>query len=157
MRHMSTGKTLQINSTSSAETEALAAKIARRLKGGELIELASDLGGGKTTFVRGLVGALGSPDKVASPTFTIGKVYETDKFEVHHFDFYRLQDAGLAVYELQDLLGDPGIVIVMEWAQIVSHVLPKERLSITFTRTGDDSRTLTLAYSESMAYLVEDL
>jgi tRNA threonylcarbamoyladenosine biosynthesis protein TsaE len=100
---------------------------------------------------------LGSPDKVASPTFTIGKVYETDKFEVHHFDFYRLQDAGLAVYELQDLLGDPGIVIVMEWAQVVSHVLPKERLSITFTRTGDDSRTLTLAYPESMTYLVEDL
>lgn len=157
MRHMSTGKTLQINSTSSAETEATAERIARRLRGGELIELVSDLGGGKTTFTRGLARGLGSADNVSSPTFTISKVYKAGKFELHHFDFYRLENAGLAAYELHDLLHDPSVVVVVEWAGVVAHVLPDLRLSIIIEQTGEDSRTLTVHYPDSLQYLVEDL
>src|SRR5262245_31168810 len=67
-QYMSTDMTRQISSASSAETEELAQSLGRRLKGGEVIELVSDLGGGKTTFVRGLAKGAGSPDKVASPS-----------------------------------------------------------------------------------------
>ncbi len=104
-----------------------------------------------------MVTALGSHDHVASPTFTISKVYKTAKFEVHHFDFYRLQDAGLAAYELQDLIGDPKIVVVIEWGAVVSHALPEERLSIAIQNTGEDTRKLTLSYPEELSYLVESL
>ena len=125
------------------------------MRGGEVIELVADLGGGKTTFVRGLVAGLGSPDRVSSPTFTISKVYKTDNLEVHHFDFYRLQNAGLASFELHDLIGDPAVVLVVEWADVVEHALPEERITITLERTGDDSRHLTVKYPESLSYLAE--
>ena len=60
--------TYGISTTDSAATQAVAAKLAPRLKGGEVIELASDLGGGKTTFTQGLMRALGYKDPVTSPT-----------------------------------------------------------------------------------------
>jgi tRNA threonylcarbamoyladenosine biosynthesis protein TsaE len=154
---MSTDKTLQIESTSSAETEAVAEKIAKRLKGGELIELASDLGGGKTTFVHGLARGIGSDDKVSSPTFTISKIYKADKLELHHFDFYRLSSAGLAAYELHDVINDPGIVVVVEWSGVVEHVLPEDRLSIVIAKTGEEARQLSINYPDTLSYLIEDL
>lgn len=148
---------MQIESTSSAETEAVAEKIATRLRGGEFIELASDLGGGKTTFVHGLAKGIGSDDRVSSPTFTISKVYKADELEIHHFDFYRLSNAGLAAHELHDVIGDPMVVIVVEWGGVVEHVLPKERVSIVIKKTGEESRQLAISYPDSLSYLVEDL
>ena len=157
MRHMSTDTTLQIESTSSDATEAIASKIANRLKGGEVIELISDLGGGKTTFTRGIARGLDVTDKVASPTFTISKVYAGGKLELHHFDFYRLADAGLAANELHDLIGDPELVVVVEWAEVVAHVLPSERLSVTIVRTDENTRSLRFVCPQSLHYLVEQL
>jgi tRNA threonylcarbamoyladenosine biosynthesis protein TsaE len=154
---MNTDTTLQIDSTSSDATVRLAEKLGRRLKGNEVIELISDLGGGKTTFVRGLAAGIGSTDHVASPTFTISKVYKADTIEIHHFDFYRLHDAGLMEHELHDILGDPKTVVVVEWGDVVQHVLPEDRLTIHITRTGDDSRRLDFTFPKSLGYLLEDL
>lgn len=119
-----------------------------------MIELSSDLGGGKTTFTRGLARGIGSKDHVSSPTFTISKVYQGDKLTIHHFDFYRLSEAGLITHELADVLGDPNIVIVVEWANIVEHVLPEKRLSIHIKTTSDDERKLTYNYPNQLEYLV---
>lgn len=157
MRDMNTVLTWQTESTSSVDTEQLAERLGQRLRGGEVIELISDLGGGKTTFVRGLARGADSDDKVASPTFTISKVYKTPKLDIHHFDFYRLQDAGLMQYELTDLTGDPRIVCVIEWGDVVQHVLPDDKLTITISRTGDETRTFEITYPESRSYLVEKL
>jgi tRNA threonylcarbamoyladenosine biosynthesis protein TsaE len=147
----------QLTTTNPEETEAIAQKLGTRLKGGEVIELVSDLGGGKTTFTRGLVKGVDSQDRVASPTFTISKVYKGKAFEVHHFDFYRLADAGLMAHEIHDVIGEPDIVVVVEWGDVVSHVLPQDRLTIRLKRTGDESRALEFEYPQSRAYLTEGL
>jgi len=139
------------------ETERLAESLGVRLRGGECIELVSDLGGGKTTFTRGLARGAGSADAVASPTFTISRVYKCKTFDIHHFDFYRLQEAGLASHELHDLLDDKSVVIVVEWGAVVEHVLPEDRLTITITQAGETSRKLTLKYPETLGYLAEGL
>lgn len=157
MPHMSTARTLQIDSTSSDDTEQLAERLGQRLKGSEVIELVSDLGGGKTTFVRGLARGMGSHDRVASPTFTISKRYTSDGLELHHFDFYRLEDAGLMAHELYDVIGDPAAVVVVEWGDVVSQVLPADRLTVRLERTADEARRLTFVYPDSLHYLVEDL
>ncbi len=133
----------------------LAEKLGKALQGGEVIELASDLGGGKTTFVRGLVRGTGSSDKVASPTFTISKVYKADKFEIHHFDFYRLNDPGVIADELAEVIGDPAIVVVVEWADVVQHVLPEDRLTVEIEQTPEGNRLLTFRAAPAYAYLVE--
>ncbi len=146
-----------LESNSVDDTERIGSVIGGHLRGGELIELVSDLGGGKTTFTRGLVAGAGSKDAVASPTFTLSRLYSTPKFEVHHFDFYRLTEAGLAAYELEDLLGQPEIVVVVEWGAVVSHVLPKTKLTIAIAQTGDNQRTLTCSYPPELAYVLEGL
>jgi tRNA threonylcarbamoyladenosine biosynthesis protein TsaE len=125
------------------------------LRGGEVIELVSDLGGGKTTFVRGLARGAQSQDKVASPTFTISKLYQTDKFQIHHFDFYRLHEPGVVADELSELVGDPKVVVVIEWADVVQHVLPQKRLTVKFALTPEGSRQLTFTSRRGLHYLLE--
>ena len=134
----------------------LSEQIGRNLKGGECIELISDVGGGKTTFVRGLAKGAGSSDHVSSPTFTISKVYKTPKFEIVHFDFYRLQEAGLIEHEIEEAVYEPSTVIVVEWSDIVRHVLPEDRLQIKISIVNEEGRELEFSYSPSLAYLIED-
>lgn len=140
-----------------AETEQLAADIGRRLRGGEVIELKSDLGGGKTTFVRGLARGFGSHDRVASPTFTISKQYKAGDKLIAHYDFYRLNEAGLMRHELEEVINDPDVVTVVEWGDIVADVLPSHRLSVEIKSIGDESRELSISWPETLAYLVEGL
>lgn len=143
------------------------------LKGGEVIELVSDLGGGKTTFVRGLARGFGSRDKVASPTFTVSRVYEAERrratahngmvdpnssvkpLQMHHFDFYRLHEPGIVAEELAEVQGDPDVVVVVEWADIVQNVLPGRRLTITIEQTPTGTRTLRFRYPQSLKYLLD--
>lgn len=146
-----------MKTNSAGATEKVAEDIGRRLRGGEVIELVSDLGGGKTTFVRGLARGVGSPDRVASPTFTISKLYTSDPLELHHFDFYRLTDAGLLQHELHDVMASRHAVLVVEWGDIVHHVLPAKRLTIRITQTGDDSRELVFSCPKGLSYLVENI
>jgi len=154
---MSTATTLQIDSTSSEQTEQLAEKLGAKLHGGEVIELVSDLGGGKTTFTRGLVRGTGSTDQVASPTFMLSREYAAPEFTIAHFDFYRLGEAGIVADELAEVIGDPKYVSVVEWGEIVHDVLPENRLTIHIAQTGEDTRQLLFEYPLALAYLVENL
>jgi tRNA threonylcarbamoyladenosine biosynthesis protein TsaE len=156
MRVMNTGMTSQISTDSSGRTELLAASMGSRLRGGEVIVLTSDLGGGKTAFVRGLARGAGSDDHVASPTFTIGREYKVPDKDIRicHFDFYRLHEPGIVALELDEVIHDPRAAIVIEWGEIVENVLPETRMLISIDRTGENSRTFSFSYPESLAYLL---
>ena len=71
------------------ETEALAARLARRLRAGDVVAVSGELGAGKTTFVRGAARALGVSEPISSPTFTIGHRYDAP-VPVAHLDLYRV-------------------------------------------------------------------
>lgn len=152
---MSTELTWQTISTSTVSTEQLAARIGTRLRGGEVIELIADLGGGKTTFVRGLAKGMGSRDKVSSPTFTISNEYACNGLKMLHYDFYRLSEAGIMADELTEEINDPETVVVIEWGDVVADVLPADRLTIKIEATGEDDRELTFTYPEKYGYLLE--
>lgn len=138
-------------------TEAIAEQIGGRLRGGEVLELVADLGGGKTTFMRGLVRGAKSEDVVASPTFTVSKVYVAPSFEIHHFDFYRLPDPGLMTHELEDLVGDPATVVAVEWGQDVQHVLPENRLTLRLEPHSETTREILFECTSTLDYLLEDI
>lgn len=146
-----------LTSNSTDQTEDIARSIGSRLKGREVIELVSDLGGGKTTFTRGLAKGAGSNDRVASPTFTISKIYRASGLEIHHFDFYRLSDPGIIAHELHDIIGEKDIVTVVEWADVVSDVLPKDRLVVHLKAAGDNARQIEFTYPKNLEYLMEDM
>jgi len=144
----------QTASNSSESTETIGQKLGSRLRGGEVIELVSDLGGGKTTFVRGIARGLGSQDVVASPTFTISRQYRAGELTLYHFDFYRLGEPGIVAAELLEVIDDPKAIVVIEWGEIVENVLPAGRLTITFQSTGEAMRQLIFQYPNKLSYLV---
>jgi tRNA threonylcarbamoyladenosine biosynthesis protein TsaE len=145
----------QTSSTNSDDTERLGELLGRHLLGGEVIELRSDLGGGKTTFARGLVKGAGSLERVSSPTFTLSRIYKAKDFQIHHFDFYRLNDAGILADQLSEAISDKHVVIV-EWAGIVEDVLPEQRLAVQFELTADspDERRITITYPDKYQPLI---
>lgn len=150
---------MHIASHGAAETEAFGEALGRRLRGGEVIELSSDLGGGKTTLVRGLARGAGSANQVASPTFTVSKEYDAGSLRIHHFDFYRLPEAGIMTRELVELLEDPANIVVVEWSDVVQSVLPAERIRIAIGRvkSGEDDRQLTVQAADRFAYMIDGL
>ena len=141
--------------------DAFTQVLASKLQGSEVIELRSDLGGGKTAFVRSLLTHLSSRDSVNSPSFTIENIYSCPHFDIHHFDFYRLKQAGVCAYELSEALADDQQIVIIEWGQIVSHLLPEERLVIEIicqpTKEQLNRRLFCFMASTSFSYLISDL
>jgi tRNA threonylcarbamoyladenosine biosynthesis protein TsaE len=153
---MNTDTTWHIESQDTAATEQLGADIGARLRGGEVIELRSDLGGGKTTFVRGLAHGAGSSDAVGSPSFTISREYAAPKFIIHHYDFYRLAEPGLMANELSEVLDDDKAVVIVEWADAAEDVLPTDRAIISITSTSETERQFDVSLPKSLDYLKGD-
>jgi tRNA threonylcarbamoyladenosine biosynthesis protein TsaE len=123
------------------ETFKLGLDFGAKLKGGEVIEFIGDLGAGKTSFVRGLAAGLGSDDEVASPTFTISRIYSgRNGLSLHHFDFYRLSEPGVVAEEIKEATTDPKAIVCVEWAETVRDVLPEGRTVIEIIATDEESR-----------------
>src|SRR5579871_6010382 len=81
-----------LRSSGPEETEEIGARLARRLRPGDVVLLSGELGSGKTTLVRGAARALGITEPVTSPTFNIGQRYPATApvTFVSHVDLYRL-------------------------------------------------------------------
>ncbi len=154
---MNTAMTWQVRSTGSADTERLGELLGKHLSGGQLLELVADLGGGKTTLVRGLARGAKSADRVSSPTFTISRIYRAKNFDIHHFDFYRLDEPGVVADQLSESLDEPNIVTIVEWSDIVKDVLPAERLTVRFKPVAEnpDEREIEVNYSGSFTEIIK--
>lgn len=139
---------------SANETEQLGEQIGRLLRGGELIELAADLGGGKTTMTHGLVRGLGSSDPVASPTFTISREYTGGRLHVYHYDLYRLHEMGVVGETLSEVLGEQDAVVIVEWGDVAGSILPEKRVIVTIKPREDGGRNITVAAPDELAYVV---
>jgi tRNA threonylcarbamoyladenosine biosynthesis protein TsaE len=150
-------QTITLNSNSLEDTLTISKRLGSNLHGGEVIELLSDLGGGKTSLVKGLAKGAGSENLVSSPSFTIVNEYQAAKFKIYHFDFYRLSEPGIIRRELSEVLEEPGNVIVVEWPEVVEDSLPKEHIGIAITATGNTKRQLKISYPDNLAYLVKGL
>ena len=157
MDYMSTEKTFQIVCGELADTLSLAEKIGRSCRGGEVFELISDLGGGKTAFVRGLAKGMGTTDEVTSPSFTVNNTYTSSKLTLEHFDFYRLDVPGLLSGQLEEDIFQPDTVVAVEWGDIVSDILPDSRVRVTISVEANDSRTIQFNFPEELSYLFEEM
>ncbi|WP_433799606.1 tRNA (adenosine(37)-N6)-threonylcarbamoyltransferase complex ATPase subunit type 1 TsaE [Actinomycetospora sp. CA-084318] len=125
------------------DTAGVAAAVAPHLGAGDALLLTGDLAAGKTTFTRALLAALGSDAAVTSPTFSLANFYDTPGPRVLHVDTYRLDD----VAEFRDLGLDEyldEVIAVIEWAGLVESEFT-EPLHLTFAKTGDTGRTITLS------------
>jgi tRNA threonylcarbamoyladenosine biosynthesis protein TsaE len=113
------------------QLESIANKIASNIKVGDIITLTGDLGVGKTTFCRFLINALTDNSvKVTSPTFNILNIYSTKKYNIWHYDLYRLKNES-ELFELgfEDEIND--VISIIEWPDIAKNFLPKKTIDIT--------------------------
>jgi tRNA threonylcarbamoyladenosine biosynthesis protein TsaE len=121
-----------------AATLALGARFAQPacLAKGLSIWLHGDLGAGKTTFVRGLLRALGDTGPVKSPTYTLLEVHAVSGLNLYHFDFYRFEspeeflDAGLGEY-----FNDASVCLV-EWPERAQGCVPSPDLRLRLHHAG---------------------
>ncbi|MGN0479841.1 MAG: tRNA (adenosine(37)-N6)-threonylcarbamoyltransferase complex ATPase subunit type 1 TsaE [Hominenteromicrobium sp.] len=131
-------------SNSVSDTEKLAARLAEKLRGGEVIAFTGSMGMGKTAFTRGLVLALGGGDVVSSPTFALVNEYET-RLTVQHFDMYRVSGwDDLYSTGFFDYL-DTDNVLVIEWSENIDGALPDNTIRIDIQKGETETeRVITI-------------
>lgn len=135
--------TFSLSLPDEAATERLGAALAERLRPRDVVALVGGLGAGKTTLARAILrAAAGDPTLVVpSPTFTLVEVYDTPRGVFWHFDLYRLE-APEQVFELswEEARAD-GIALV-EWAERLGPLMPRERLTVTLSIEGEGRRAI---------------
>lgn len=140
-----------------AEMKAFGEAIGALLYGGEFIELVGDVGSGKTTLAKGIAVGLGVNEYVQSPSFMINRIYEgRDHLILSHYDFYRLNDAGIMANELKEVAANHDTITIIEWAGIVNSTLPIDRLSIQITSPTETSRELILSSGGEVSKRLEE-
>jgi len=137
---------LVLTSSGPSQTQEFGARLAGRLRGGDIVLLDGDLGAGKTTFIQGVGRALGVDDVVTSPTFTLVRDYPTAAgFHLLHADVYRLE-------RLQEVLDlalpeqvEEGACALIEWGERAAAALAPDYLSVRLDYgQADTERVLTL-------------
>ncbi len=127
---------------------ALALKKEPTLNKALAVALEGNLGSGKTTFIQGLAAGLGIKESVLSPTFLILKQFSIalkNYKNFYHIDTYRLKNPKeLLELGFKDLLNNPENIIVIEWADKIKKILPKDILKIKFTNLGKNKRKIIL-------------
>lgn len=144
---------IEIITNSSKETKKVGVALALTLekepssqKQALVIALEGDLGSGKTTFIQGLAKGLKVKENVLSPTFVIQKDFLLSLKNYKHFyhiDAYRLKNPEeLLELGFKDLINDPENIIVIEWADKIKKILPKNILKIEFENLGKNKRKI---------------
>lgn len=136
-------------------TEALAAAVAALLRPGDVVALSGELGSGKTTFARALIGAVAerrhvAREEVPSPTFTLVQTYEFPSLPVWHFDLYRLKRPDEA-FELGIEDAFANAVSLIEWPERLGSLLPRERLDIRLDFVEGEKRRARISGSGTWA------
>lgn len=139
---------MEVITKNAGETKELATKLAKKLKGGEVILLFGDLGSGKTTFTRHLVEALKFDDRVQSPTFVVVRNYTKSKGEIkkiYHVDLYRLSSVEeVDELGLHEFISEPGVVSIIEWPELIMNKLGKPALEIKFEYLSESERKINI-------------
>lgn len=150
---------MTIEVISEQEMRNFGKKLGQIVRGGIVIELIGDVGAGKTTLTKGIATGMAIDEPVQSPTFTISRQYDgRDDLLLAHYDFYRLEDAGIMSEELAEVLGSSQTITIIEWSGAVKDVLPADRLTITITSPTEQTRQLQLhAGGTKSAQLLKEL
>ena len=146
------------SASSEADTDFLGALLASRCWPGMTVALVGNLGAGKTRLVRAIATGLGvNPLCVGSPTFGLIHEYE-GRLPVYHFDAYRLRNvAEFLELGVEELLSGDGVCLI-EWADQVSEVLPRDHLRIEIEHSGATSRKFRItATGEPCRRLIDEL
>ncbi|GAG89030.1 unnamed protein product, partial [marine sediment metagenome] len=110
----------------------------------QTIALYGELGAGKTTFIQGLALGLGIKQPITSPSFVIMNQYDIpkEKFKLCHFDFYRYKEnSEQSPADILDYLNNQGYLCLIEWADRVQKLVPKNAIKIHIKYLDENKRS----------------
>lgn len=157
-------KNVKIITNNVEETWELAKKLANDIlkissDKATVIGLEGNLGTGKTMFAQGFARGLGVKETIVSPTFIIMKKFQISKSKCQiksqipisnfkkfiHIDAYRL-DNSKEIMDLgwNGLIADPKNIILVEWADKIREILPKNFIWVKFKVVGEEKREIVV-------------
>ena len=136
---------IEILSPSVNKTTEVARLLGSKLRKGDILALSGELGSGKTCFTTGLARGLGVSEnyQITSPTFTLINEYKA-RCNLYHFDLYRLN--GYSEFEdlgYEEYFSGEGVVVI-EWAEKISDILPPSAFFIKFEYVDENSRKINI-------------
>ena len=104
-----------------------------------------DLGSGKTTLIKTMLGQLGIEDIVNSPSYSIINEYlSTGGHTIYHFDCFRLKNIDEAFdIGIEEYL-DPGNHCLIEWPEVIESLLPERFFEINIDNKTKEERIFKL-------------
>ena len=132
------------------ETKKLGKLLAGELRGGEIICLSGELGAGKTTFTQGLLEGLGAEKPYTSPTFVVMKEYNPPAGgqNIYHIDAYRIGEKDLLNLGWEEIIENPKVVSIIEWADKIKKIIPVRAVWIDFEWIDENRRRIVLRKAE---------
>ncbi len=135
---------MQIITRNPEQTIKLGMAISGFLQKGDTLALFGNLGSGKTTLVKGIAKGLRVKSRVVnSPSFVLMKEYK-GRLPLYHFDFYRIEKPeetyGIG---LEEFLFGKGVCVI-EWADRIRKILPKQYLRIELKFEDKDRRKIRM-------------
>ena len=140
-----------------AATAALARRLAGALDEGLVVYLHGELGAGKTSFARALLGALGVGERIKSPTYSLVESYRAQGRVAWHLDLYRIADPGELEWLGLDALSDPAALVLVEWPERGAGALPAPDLILHLSYAGAGRAAALESRSERGARVVSRL
>ncbi|MBP9827505.1 tRNA (adenosine(37)-N6)-threonylcarbamoyltransferase complex ATPase subunit type 1 TsaE [Candidatus Saccharibacteria bacterium] len=138
---MSIDQKLSLSSQNSEQSLALGETLGSILEPGDVIEFVGDLGGGKTTFIKGIARGLGITQTVTSPTYNIQRSYEIPSGgSLEHYDLYRLGEDEILLQEMREVLMAGDAIVVVEWADHFRESLKDDRFTIEAHFVDENTR-----------------
>ncbi len=136
-------------------TKKIADIFAKTIFKGDVILFYGEVGVGKTTFIKFLINNLQKIDKkniseITSPTFSLMNQYKLNKYEIHHYDLYRLKNEKdiLTLNIFEDFSNK---VILIEWPEILGKLKPSNTIDINFEYGENfNSRYVTISGYEKL-------
>lgn len=136
------------------ETQAIGKQLAQGIVPGTLVTFAGDLGAGKTTLIQGILEGCGALAPYPSPTFVLMNQYElpvnttTGVKRVYHADAYRVGARDFEKLGFREWCDDPQGIVLLEWPERLSEILPEKRIDITLRTLSEIEREISITTIE---------
>ncbi len=137
----------EIITNSAEETIAVGRQLRSILHSGQMIVLRGNLGGGKTTLVKGIAEGFhaAAQENVTSPTFNLVHEYRGSSATIFHIDLYRIDtERELMTLGIDDLRSEPGAILLVEWGEKFDQIKSESDGEIAIEIVGETQRRVSV-------------